>query len=154
MRLLKNLPANELFPMLLELLDKGLPASFTVSGMSMWPLIRGGKDVVFLKKCNPQKMKNGDIVLLHTPDSIYLLHRIVKISKDGYTTAGDSKCRVDGTFPKDCVKAQVDIVCKGKRRIHCNRFYWRILFTVWRLLFPVRRQIFGVYNFITGNKKN
>lgn len=154
MNQLKTIPASELFPMLLELLDNGKPASFTVSGMSMWPLIRGGKDSVILKACDSQKMKVGDIVLIHTPDEVYLLHRIVKVTKQGYTTAGDSKCRVDGTFPKNCIKAQVEIICRGNRRIYCNRWYWRFLFTIWRWLFPVRRQIFGVYNFITGNKKN
>ncbi len=138
---IKSMPVKELFPMLLARTQAGERASFVVSGMSMWPFMRHGKDVVFIEKCEPEKVKPGDVVLLYTPDQVYLLHRIMKCTKRGIVTAGDSKCRYDGEFPRECVKAKVVMVKRGTKYIRCDNIFWRIIFGIWRKLFHFRRKL-------------
>lgn len=57
MKILKIVPSNDLFPSLLEMVEQGEVVSFVVAGMSMWPLMRHGKDLVFIEKCDVHKIK-------------------------------------------------------------------------------------------------
>lgn len=144
MKVLKVVPSNDLFPSLLELVEQGEITSFVVAGMSMWPFMRHGRDLVFIEKCDVQKVKKGDVVLLQTPEGVYLLHRIMKRHGDKIVTAGDNKCRYDGEFEISNIKAKVCMVKRGEKIIQCRHVRWRFLFWLWRVSFPIRGKMLGL----------
>ena len=55
--------AKTLFPIIRQLLNEHQQASFTVTGMSMWPFLCHGRDQVILDYCSLDSLKVGDILL-------------------------------------------------------------------------------------------
>ncbi len=130
-----------LFSAVSEELAAGRDASFTVTGMSMWPFICHGRDQVVVTACDPASLRVGDIVLIQTPLTNYMLHRITALRTDAFETTGDGNCFRDGWFPRSCVKARVKTITRGGRTIDCSALRWRFVFTVWRVLFPIRKPL-------------
>lgn len=61
----------------------------TPIGTSMLPLLRQRIDTV--KLVAPTNIKKHDVVLYVRNDNTFVLHRVMKITKDGYTMCGDNQ---------------------------------------------------------------
>lgn len=137
----KFIEVSILFQAIEDELALGNKASFTVTGMSMWPFICHGRDSVTVTKPDSNALRIGDIVLLRVPTmDKYLLHRITHIKKASkmIETTGDGNCFRDGWFPADCVIGLVtEIEYRGKN-VPVNEFKHQFLASVWRVLYPVR----------------
>ena len=134
------LPCSEVFPLAGQLMEMGMRICFTVSGSSMWPLIRHNTDSVLLALPD-RPVKVGDIVLTRfsgEPER-YILHRVFRVTESSCITAGDNCIACDGPVPWSHVIGRVEKVYHGKCTIKCDALGWRFLFTVWRALFPFRR---------------
>lgn len=134
-----------LFSAIEELLAEGRQAAFTVTGMSMWPFLCHGRDQVIVEACQPETLRRGDIILLQTYLGNYLLHRITKVTPEGFVTTGDGNFFRDGEFPALCVRARaVSLVRKGKT-VRCSGWKWKVMSQIWMALFPVRKLMFAVW---------
>lgn len=72
-----------------EILEKdGVLAQFP-TGFSMYPMLRQKLDTVIIKKITEQPKVN-DVVLYLRDNGKYVLHRIIKVKKDGYIIRGDN----------------------------------------------------------------
>lgn len=147
-----RISADHLFSAMEELLAQDRQAAFTVTGMSMWPLMCHGRDKVVVKRCAPDQLHKGEIVLLRTPPGPYLLHRITRIQGDRIETTGDGNCFRDGCFPRDCVRARVVQVVRRGTVIPCQALRWKLLFSVWMLLYPLRAPLLGLLRRISRRK--
>ena len=137
----KHLAPELLFAAVEEQLALGRKASFTVTGMSMWPFICHGRDQVVVTACDPDSLRVGDVVLFQTPLCNYMLHRVTALGPDAFETTGDGNCFRDGWFPRSCVRAKVETITRDGRAIDCSRLGWRFVFTIWRILFPLRKPL-------------
>ncbi len=137
----KRLAPELLFAAVEEQLALGRKASFTVTGMSMWPFICHGRDQVVVAACDPDSLRVGDIVLFQTPLTNYMLHRVTALRPEAFETTGDGNCFRDGWFPRSCVRAKVETITRDGRTIDCSRLSWRFVFTIWRILFPLRKPL-------------
>lgn len=133
--------SDALFLAVQESLSQGNMASFTVTGMSMWPFLCHGRDQVVVEACQPSAVKKGDIILLQTPLGNYLLHRVTKVTALGFETTGDGNCFRDGCFSFLCLRAKVVKLIRKEKEIDCSLWYWRIVFFIWNLLFPIRKEL-------------
>lgn len=131
--------SEELFAAVEAMLEENRLAEFTVTGDSMWPLIRHGRDRVIVEKCGAEGLKKGDIVLMKPCPGRYLLHRITFLGTDFIETTGDGNCFRDGRFPKSAAVARVVTVLRKQKKISCNSPYWKFIFRCWMALFRVRR---------------
>ena len=134
----ERLAPEALFSAVEEQLAVGRGASFTVTGMSMWPFICHGRDQVVVTACDPASLRIGDIVLFQTPLGNYMLHRITGLRADAFETTGDGNCFRDGWFSRECVRARVVSICRAGKTIDCDARCWRFAFRVWAFLFPIR----------------
>lgn len=134
-----------LFTAISEELADHKQASFTVTGMSMWPFLCHGRDQVIVEAANPCNIKVGDIILLKASEGHYLLHRVTKCGEECLETTGDGNFYRDGFFPFDCVTAKVGKVIRKGKMIDCNHFIWKILSQIWMRLFVIRRYIFALW---------
>ena len=75
------------------------------SGYSMYPVIVPGRDYVYIDKADFSSLKKGDVVLYRDSGkgSIYVLHRICKITVDGIYTVGDNQSKMEGPFTREQV---------------------------------------------------
>ncbi|RMG04873.1 MAG: hypothetical protein D6726_02520 [Nitrospirae bacterium] len=62
----------------------------------MSPFIKDG-DMVLIEPCKGRP-KTGEILLVRTPEGRALLHRVIRVEKDGVTMKGDAASQADGTF--------------------------------------------------------
>ena len=49
-----------------------------ITGTSMLPLLKEGRDLVELESCSQERLKKGDVVLYKKNDGTLVLHRIIK----------------------------------------------------------------------------
>jgi len=135
---------QELFPVVDELLSRSLRVVFTVTGMSMWPLIRHGHDSVRLVALH-KPPRRGDIVLYKTPfpQSKYILHRVYKVTGETMVTLGDGCLEPDPAAQVPWVIGRVEVIIrKNGRELSCDGLLLRAYAWFWALALPVRRHLF------------
>ena len=71
----------------------------TTVGVSMRPMIISGRDVVVIEK-KTQRLKPMDVALYIRNGKDYVLHRVLKVTSDGYIIRGDN-CYSDEIVKED-----------------------------------------------------
>lgn len=94
-----------------------IPLCTTVSGVSMYPLIRKGRDVMVIHHVK-RPLACGDIVLFHDPvRERYVLHRVWSLTPDRVLTWGDNCLRPDGWMKPEMVWGVAVAMKRGKRML-------------------------------------
>ncbi len=138
----KQIWLKELYPIIEETLEQGGSFRLTVTGTSMVPTIRGGRDSVTLVRKNG-KPEKYDLPLYRRRDGSFVLHRIVGMDPDGsYVMCGDHQWVLEhGILPEQMIGVVTEIERKGRRFSVLDRRYLRwVRFWVWAL--PMRRSFF------------
>lgn len=133
---IKQVSLDEMFPLMKEQLNSGGTVVFKPKGTSMLPLIRQGIDSVVLTK-NTDKLKKYDIPLYRRKDNSFILHRIVRVCKDGsYTMCGDNQTVFEtGIYDSDIIGVVIGVYRKDKLVLIKSLRFW--LYS--RLLVPIKR---------------
>lgn len=144
LRQTKMVNLADIYPLLQEILSTGGSFSLTVTGTSMYPFILGGRDQVTLSPL-PKKLKKNDLPLYRRVDGAFVLHRIVKVGKDGgYTMCGDHQWQLEkGIREEQMIALATAFVWKGRRFTDRNLIY-RVYRTLWTWLLRFRRTLFGI----------
>lgn len=108
---------------------------FTIRGVSMRPLFRTAEDAIFVETCDPEKLKNLDIVLFLRMNPVlgeqYVLHRIVGRRKGGnFIIAGDNCIDYDIVEPKD-ILGVVKSAQRGNKPIKLTGFKYALYKYLW-----------------------
>ena len=116
-----------------------VPLHFYVTGVSMLPLLRSGKDkVTIISRKEP--LKCGDIVLFRGVSSHakYVLHRVYKIKRDRVLTYGDGNRYPDYWMPLSNILGVVIQIERGAMIIKPQKGYWRLVGNMWMFMHPLR----------------
>lgn len=136
------LSADELLAHLEAHLENGLPFALTVTGVSMVPFLRHGRDSVLLVSPDRRRARRGEILFYRRPDGSLILHRCLKIYKDGsFLLNGDSQ-RWRERQSADALLAVAETICRDRKRISCDTLPYRILAGIWMRCRPFRPIIF------------
>ncbi len=127
-----------LVPLMQESFAQGLTVTLGVTGNSMLPLFRDGRDSVILSPCDPMALKRYDVPLYRRPDGRYILHRIIKVERDTYTLAGDAQQEPEVGLPKECVLAVMSGFVRKGKTVSCRAVWYRIYSVLWCALLPCR----------------
>lgn len=114
--MIKNLPMDELFPLIKEALLKGSEFSFIPNGTSMLPLIRGGVDTVRLSKL-PDTVRIGDIILYCRPSGQKVMHRVIGKTGAGYIFCGDNQSARERGVTREDMAAIVTHITRGGKTV-------------------------------------
>lgn len=101
----KLMPMDEIVPMIIAVISDGGLFRLYIKGTSMLPLLRQGKDSVML--ATPSELRKNDIILYKRSDGSYVLHRIIRIKKDGYLICGDNQFVIERGINSNNVIAKV-----------------------------------------------
>ena len=97
-----------------------LPVRIPLSGWSMDPLIRGGRDLITVVPLE-EKPQIGDIVLFAEPKGErYVMHRVWDLNNDEILTWGDNCLRPDGWLPINAVWGKAVLIERGERNIRTD----------------------------------
>ena len=110
------------------------------------PFILGNRDRVTLSPITG-KLKKNDLPFYRRANGQFVLHRIVKVEKDGtYTCCGDHQWWLEKGLKHDqMIGVATEYVRKGKRLTNKNIIY-RIYRTVWTWLLRYRKYFFALYS--------
>lgn len=140
----RTLPAAVLMPEYEALLRDGAELPLVISGESMLPFLRPGRDTVFLKRPDAP-LQRGEIAFYRRFDGSYILHRVYRAEPGRYWFLGDAQVRVEGPLPAQCVFAHVTAVRRGERLILPKHLFWRFFAGPWMNLVRLRLRILKVY---------
>jgi hypothetical protein len=120
-----------------EELDKRGVCYLPTVGYSMAPLLSTHKNVVTLTR-SEERAKKMDVILFHRPDGRYVLHRVVKVTPDGYFTRGDNYLRNDAFVPEEQFIAIMTGYTKKGKNISLSSLRYRLYVFFWGRPNPVR----------------
>ena len=64
--------------------------TYSNRGVSMWPLLREGRDMFTLRRKGAERCRRGDVVLYRRPPDQYVLHRVIAVRENDYVILGDN----------------------------------------------------------------
>ena len=129
---MKQIPNDLFFSYVETEIAEGRSVRFRLKGVSMFPLIRGGKDEVVLRPCSAEELRPMDVILFKYKGN-YLLHRIIKREGDFLYIQGDGSfvakevCTTDDVVGKVCT-----IVRKNRKVISVDSWRWKLPSFLWR----------------------
>ena len=124
-------------------LAAGRPCHLVVTGGSMVPFLRHKKSAVVLTSPTPP-YRRGDILLYLRRSDWCILHRVVRVQKDGtLVMCGDAQTALEIIRPEQVV-AQVSHVRHGAKITDCGAWHLRTAVALWMALRFVRRPLLAV----------
>lgn len=122
----KSVYLDDVIDLLTEKLSMGGSVTFTPNGTSMLPMLRGGRDVVILKK--PEgRLKKYDVLLYKGNDGKYILHRVVGIDKNrNYVMCGDNQFDLEYGITDEQIIAVVQAFKRDGKTFNTNSASYRI----------------------------
>lgn len=115
-------------------------AEVPITGTSMLPLLKEGKDLVEIEASVQKRLKKGDVVLYRKNDGTLVLHRIIKAENDNlFTVLGDHQFK----NAEQVNKNQIIAVARGffinGRYVDEKTRWYRIYKKIWLSSLTVRR---------------
>ena len=140
-------------PVLQELLAQGQSVSLTVTGESMSPFLRHGRDQIRLAAVTAPP-KRGDMVFFRRRNGQYIMHRVLRRMPDGnYAIIGDGQQQVEAPIAPEQIFAVVTQVCRKGTWIGPEAFWWRFFAGPWLTLLPLRPLLRRMARFIPEKLK-
>lgn len=154
-----RVPMESLIEVILLQLKNGQKANLTVTGCSMLPMLREYVDTVQLKPVEGS-LKPGDIALYQRDNGKYVLHRVIRLTEQGYSFCGDNQAELEPVRQDQLIAVVFAYTKKGKQRrlntlgyrLYC--FGWVKLFGMRKYYIRLRRRLGRLRNrLLTGGKK-
>ena len=103
----------ELVPEIKKIVNDGGVFPLAVTGISMRPFLTEGVDTVFIEKADKTTLRCGDPVFIFRNNNA-ILHRIYKLTDDGFFMKGDAHIKSDGFFSFDDIVGVVKYALNEK----------------------------------------
>ena len=115
---------------------------YTNVGVSMMPLLREGRDIMVIERRDISQLRRYDAVMFRRPGvrgrGAYVLHRILRMNKDGsYWIVGDN-CTSGETVKAEDVLGVLTSVNRGGKIIGVNDFGYKAYVALWCAPYPLR----------------
>ena len=131
-----------------QLLREGNIIRLKPQGFSMYPLFIPGRDEALIQQVPVSSLKRNDVALYRRDQGILVLHRIVRITSDGYYMTGDNQHEIEGPLRPDQFRGKlIGFVHNGKETSVRNPLY-RLPSALWLLMLPVRPFCFRLSGFL------
>ena len=90
-----------------QLLKNGSAVKLKPQGYSMYPLFLPGRDEAVIEHCVPSELHRGDVILYRRVQGILVLHRICRITRDGFYLVGDNQTEVEGPLSPEQIHGKL-----------------------------------------------
>ena len=103
------------------LLQDGNIIRIRPQGYSMYPLFIPGRDEALIEAVSADTVRKNDVVLYRRDQSILVLHRICKITPEGFFMVGDNQSEIEGPLRADQIKGRLIAFVRNGRecKIKC-----------------------------------
>jgi hypothetical protein len=125
-----------------EVLQQGGTVELTVTGNSMYPMLRHRVSRVRLAPVTGP-LSRGDLPLYRRDNGKFVLHRVVEVDNGLYSCCGDNQWHVEPGIRHDQIIAIVTDYARRKSWVSCGNRFHRIYWRFWVWVRPLRRLVFG-----------
>ena len=124
-----------------ELLEQNGYLVYTNVGNSMLPLLRQHRDIIEIRKKDPNKRcKKHDAVLYKRGDK-YILHRVLKVRENDYVICGDHNVRKEYGITDEMILGVLTRVIRNGKSIYPTDPMHRLYVHLWCDFYPVRAAV-------------
>lgn len=111
----------------------------SVSGISMYPMIRNRRDMVVIAKVD-RELKKHDVPVYRLKSGKIVMHRIIKITKNGeYIIRGDNLMKKEYGITDDNIVGVLKSFYRGGKFYDCEKSIAYKVYVIFnRVSFPVR----------------
>jgi hypothetical protein len=149
---LRIIEPETLMSQLPEMLLEAECVPLVISGNSMAPFLRHGRDTVYLSRVK-EPPKKGDMVLYRRDCGAYILHRIYRVREGRYDMIGDAQLGVEPGIRPDQLLATVRAVRRKGKLLRRGHLLWDFFAHAWLFLVPVRPWVHRLYAFLKPWRK-
>lgn len=136
-----KVPMESLIQVILLQLETAKKANLTVTGFSMRPMLRQYRDSVVLAPINGG-LQTGDIALYLRDNGSYVLHRVIRLTAEGYLFCGDNQAELESVrqdqliavvtgYTKNGQYRQLDGIGYGLYRFIMVRLFFMRKYYIW-----------------------
>ncbi len=130
-----------IMPLIKEQLASGESVQFTPRGVSMRPMIYGGRDKVILSPL-PDKLKKYDLPLYQRDNGQYVIHRIVKTGEE-FTCIGDNQVTFEKGVRPEWMIAKVTAFVRDGKIYSVDSITYKIYCRLWHYgVRPIHRAVY------------
>ena len=104
----------------------------------MYPLFHPGLDEAVIEAYPIHLLRRGDIILYRREQGILVLHRICRITSDGFYLVGDNQTEIEGPLRPDQIRGKLTGVVRNGKSFSVSHPVYRILSSLWLFLRPIR----------------
>ncbi|MBQ8304066.1 MAG: S24/S26 family peptidase [Clostridia bacterium] len=115
---------SEMLPVIEEMLKADGKVTFIPEGISMQPVIVGGRDSVTIKKPKG-RLQKYDACLYRRENGGFVLHRVIKVMPDSYIMSGDNQYAKEKGIRDEQIIGILVSINKNGREIECGGFFFR-----------------------------
>ena len=108
---------------------------YKTRGVSMEPMLRQNRDLVVIEVPDG-RLKRYDVAFYRRREA-YVLHRVIRVTEDGYRIRGDNTYSIEIVPESDIIGVLTGFCRKGKEYATDNRAYRRYV-RFWCAIYPVR----------------
>ena len=144
---------QEYMEMIRTLLEDGQEVSMIVTGNSMRPFLKHGRDKICMKKTD-RKLRKGDIVFYRRENGQYVMHRILKCGDQSYTLLGDGQIVPEAGIRQEQIFARITKVQVRGKWIGPENFRGRFFEHIWIRFCGIRKLGFSFSSKVQNLKKS
>ena len=115
----------------------------------MSPFLGHARDTIYFQKPD-RKLRRGDIVFYQRLGGQFVMHRICRVTEDGYYMVGDAQTEIEGPLKREQIFALITKVNRKGKWIGPGNFWWEFFEHVWIRMIPLRPMICRFYGFMFG----
>ncbi|RKV82268.1 MAG: hypothetical protein D8H91_01400 [Alloprevotella sp.] len=144
----RQVEQNLLFEEMRNVLSQGCQVQLRVRGRSMRPMLEHERDSVTLQQEPVLRYGQGDVVLAHTTDARWVLHRIVQCDDTRCVLQGDGNVGQQEQCLRTEILGRVVYFERKSKRYAANHVFWRVYANFWQRLVLVRRPLLLGYELL------
>lgn len=130
--------SKELYQKIAPLLKEGKNLEIHPTGTSMYPLLTEEDVVIIRPLTGEEHVKKNQILLYQRESGLLVLHRVCKVTEEGFYFVGDNQTEVEGPLKREALLAVVTDIRRHGRWFSVRHPIYRFLSRIWLSLRPVR----------------
>lgn len=140
------LQQEELLDILPQLLEEDAAVPLVITGDSMYPFLKHGRDTVYLSRLT-RPVRPGDMVFYRRPAGRCVLHRVISLEETGYCLLGDHQISRERDVSAESIMAVVTAVRRKGNLIQPGHPLWFFFEQIWPRLIWLRPYLIRLYTF-------
>ena len=120
---------DDMIPLIEERIKNGGNVSFTPMGVSMYPMLRNGRDNVVLSPIS-NELKMYDVIFYRRANGKYVLHRIIGTG-ESYTCIGDNQYIKEKGIDRCQVIAVVTAFTRKGKSYSIDNLWYKLYCRLW-----------------------